>query len=390
MCLEQILRRPPLKAKVPEMINCGSFFWKKWFYQPFRKSSTPLLTSRKNGLTLKDCLTILNIKGEVGIFAFYIHSGSMAAAVRLLTDESILVTYNLYCQNDPVVTILIRGIDEPSPNTSRAPSHQNSLAERRKVSRGALVPEIFIQPPPRHASGIVDVSTMEKIEDESEMVTINMGNNDFVTFTMEYLLCWITSQLDDGKSLTDIIVQSFGPDGVMRKVQLSTEIWQQSLIRGPWQSSFLPLWNDYNQVRSTREAMLASLAQEVPNFTQMCQNFIYDLHKFTGDKGARSRLDSTGHEFLSWQANGTLQDDLNILAAKRSEGEMCAAHDLSPLYETALGIKWDKSQGKGISLHQQMSGLSLQPPKSQGSKAKQLARKSSKFFKKTFGPKGGK
>ena len=39
----------------------------------------------------------------------------MAAAVRLLSDESILVTYNLYCQKDDVVTILVRGINEPSP-----------------------------------------------------------------------------------------------------------------------------------------------------------------------------------------------------------------------------------------------------------------------------------
>jgi hypothetical protein len=37
-----------------------------------------------------------------------------------------------------------------------------------------------------------------------------------------------------------------------------------------------------------------------------------------------------------------LQDDLNLLAAKRSEGEVCAAHDLSLLYEAVLGAEWDK------------------------------------------------
>jgi hypothetical protein len=144
---------------------------------------------RRNGIKLESVLTILNVKDEVQKFAFYLHSASMAAAVRLLSDESILVTYNLYCQKDDVVTILVRGINEHSPNTSRSPSHQNSLRERRKISRGALVPEIFIQPTPRHASGTIDVSTMEEIEDESKMVTLDLGNGDFVTFTKEYLIC---------------------------------------------------------------------------------------------------------------------------------------------------------------------------------------------------------
>ncbi|KAM7202713.1 hypothetical protein V8F33_002639 [Rhypophila sp. PSN 637] len=31
------------------------------------------------------------------------HSESMAAAVRLLSDEAIIATYDLYCQNYPVV-----------------------------------------------------------------------------------------------------------------------------------------------------------------------------------------------------------------------------------------------------------------------------------------------
>jgi len=135
---------------------------------------------RRNGIKLENILTILNVEDEVQKFAFYLHSASMAAAVRLLSDESILVTYNLYCQKDDVITILVRGINEPSPNTSRSPSHQNSLREWRKISRGALVPEIFIQPAPRHASGTIDVSTMEEIEDESKMVTLDLGNGDFV------------------------------------------------------------------------------------------------------------------------------------------------------------------------------------------------------------------
>lgn len=96
----------------------------------------------------------------------------------------------MYCQNDLVVTVLIRDINETSPNTSRAPSHNNSFAERRKVSRGEIVPEILMQPHVRHTSGSMDVSTMERIDDvpEFEKITLDLGNEDFQTFTKEYLL----------------------------------------------------------------------------------------------------------------------------------------------------------------------------------------------------------
>jgi hypothetical protein len=191
----------------------------------------------------------------------------------------------------------------------------------------------------------------------------------------------------------------------MRKVQLTANIWQRSLIRGAWEKDFSPLWNDYNRIRGSREAILASLSQEFPNFTQSCQNFIHDLRKFSGDKAARNRLDQTGHAYYLGKPyfednirekiltiptkNGTLQDDLNLLAAKRSEGEVCAAHDLSPLYEAVLGVEWDKIRGKGVALHQQIGGLSLQQQASQSGTARQLAKKGSQFFKSTFGKRGG-
>jgi len=190
----------------------------------------------------------------------------------------------------------------------------------------------------------------------------------------------------------------------MRKVQLTAEIWQRSLIRGAWGKDFSPLWNNYNRIRGSREAILASLSQQSPNFTQSCQNFIYDLCKLSGDKAAQNRLDQTGHAYYLGKPyfednirekiltiptkNGTLQDDLNLLAAKRSEGEVCAAHDLSPLYEAALGVEWDKIRGKGVALHQ-IGGLSLQQQASQPGTARQLAKKGSQFFKSTFGKKGG-
>ncbi len=103
-----------------------------------------------------------------------------------------MTTFNLSFQKALVVTIWIRTADDLSPNTSRGtPSHQNSLAERRKVSRGGLVSETFIQPKVRHASDSIDVSTMEPIADiaGSDKVTIHLGGGRFETFTKEYLFC---------------------------------------------------------------------------------------------------------------------------------------------------------------------------------------------------------
>jgi hypothetical protein len=170
------------------------FFLKEDMTLPkFTQKQYTLLDVRQNGITLQSSLSITSTKGNTENFAFYIHSASMAAAVRMLTDESIWVTYKLYCQKDPVVTILIRDANEPSPNTSRAPSHSNSYAERRKVSRGKIIPEIFIQPRVRHDSGSMDVSTLERIDDipEFEKVTLDLGSGRFETFTKEYLICML-------------------------------------------------------------------------------------------------------------------------------------------------------------------------------------------------------
>jgi hypothetical protein len=214
-------------------------------------------------------------------------------------------------------------------------------------------------------------------------------------------ISWIDSQLNDSKPLTDIVVETFGQYGVMEKVRLTAEIWQRSLIRGPWRGAFLPLWNEYNRVRNAREAILSSLSSEVTGFTQACQNFIHDLRTFGGDKGSRQRLEGTGHEFYLGSPyfststrekllkiptkKGTLETDLRALSDKRRGGEICAAHDLSPIFEAILSVSWDKSRNKGVAINQQMGGLSIQ---GEPSKVKQIAKKGSQMFKKAFN-KGG-
>jgi hypothetical protein len=168
------------------------FILKESMSEPsFLQKDITLSQIRQRGLILNDCLRIVNVKGNPADFSFHIFSASMAAAVRLLSDESVLTTYRLYCQKDPVVVIFIRDANDPSPNTSKAPSHENSLRSRQSTARGRgkLVPELFIRPKPRHVSGSSDIGTLEEIKNEKDMVTVHLGGSDYVTFSKEYLVC---------------------------------------------------------------------------------------------------------------------------------------------------------------------------------------------------------
>jgi hypothetical protein len=82
--------------------------------------------------------------------------------------------------------------------------------------------------------------------------------------------------------------------------------------------------------------------------------------------------------------NGTLKSELEKLSKRkmdRGEGEeICVSHDLSPLYEVALGLDWKKL--KNDDLLKDMSNLGLgQKKKSAASNMRQgLIKKASTIF----------
>ena len=82
----------------------------------------------------------------------------------------------------------------------------------------------------------------------------------------------------------------------------------------------------------------------------------------------------------------TVENDLRALAQKRLGAEICASHDLAPLFERALGISWDEEREKARSKQHTMSSVEIV---AQGSNFKNLQKKGSKFFKDTFGRKKG-
>ena len=126
------------------------------------------------------------------------------------------------------------------------------------------------------------------------------------------------------------------------------------MIRGPWKSDFASLWEKHVVATHERHSTIAHLRETKPNFTQGCVNFIHDLRTFSGEKGSRARLEATGHEFYLGNPyfddatvsvilgmmtfNGSVEQQLQALAAKGSAAELYATHDLSPFFESVLGI----------------------------------------------------
>lgn len=205
-------------------------------------------------MSLKKCLQIAGVDANVDKHTFWIHSNSMKAAVQLLSDKSIEVTWSLYCQSDDVVTIHIRTAKDPSPNTSKASSHNNSLAERRHVSgQRRKVSEIFIRTPLDHITSGLDAATLEPIRDldDNDKVTLNIGGGKSETFSKDYLLgkkcsgfyfmCktnlilgWITAQDTAGKAVSNITVSTMTQNRRPKEIVLTDDIWHTSLLRGPW------------------------------------------------------------------------------------------------------------------------------------------------------------
>ena len=175
---------------------------------------------------------------------------------------------------------------------------------------------------------------------------------------------WIESQIEDLKKPTDIVVTSIKSDGSTWDVQLTPEVWQKHLLRGPWKSLFEDIWDTSMRAQAKREAMRLELISTTANFQQNCQNFIYDLRSFDTNKKSRERLETVRNRYYIGKPyfsddvcdkilrfpehSGTLQTVLEALEKKRVGSKICAAHDLSPIFESALGITWDKTRGKAL------------------------------------------
>jgi hypothetical protein len=151
------------------------------------------------------------------------------------------------------------------------------------------------------------------------------------------------------------------------------------------------------RAQAKREEMLAELHAANPAFQKACMDFISDLRQFGRNDRAKKRLEDTGDQYYIGQpyfnddtrrkilelpiTTGILQNALDGLAAKRQGSTICASHDLSPIFEAALGVTWDKTKGRASATVAKSVGSGLT------FRAKTLIKQGSQMFKK--GKRGG-
>lgn len=182
-----------------------------WFFRFEKKESVEFKQIHKTwqevvilGISLQSTLSVLDLKVEdQGNYNFYIFSASMKAAVQLLNDRSVYVTWQLYCQQDPTVEIIVRPTQDASPNSSRCPSSHASLAQRRKVSGKTSVSEIFLRPTIEPISENLDVSQLvpTKNLDPELKVVVELGGGKpevfFLSLECPGFSMWFNCQQDE-------------------------------------------------------------------------------------------------------------------------------------------------------------------------------------------------
>jgi hypothetical protein len=244
-----------------------------------------------------------------------------------------------------------------------------------------------------------DPVTQEPLKDlaESDKVQIDFGGGKHETFSKDYLIgmsfhfclrgtcgfpvirdisltCtfldigWIQCEALKGKGITGITVEALTRNKRPIQFLLSKDVWMSSLLRGPHNKEFQEIWDREQEIQARRSMALDYLFKN-PNFTRSAMAFIRDLHHFGRDQEAQRRLNGTGHEFYLGLpyfgpdaltrmldlplGKGTLQSALQDLVRRKRErderDEICAAHDLAPVFEAALGLDWkDLKSNSGL------------------------------------------
>ncbi|KAL8719744.1 MAG: hypothetical protein Q9225_003288 [Loekoesia sp. 1 TL-2023] len=220
-------------------------------------------------------------------------------------------TASMYCKNDPIVTIYIRDELNPSPNTSRAVSHATSLNERRKISGQHQSPDVIIREPKRNTFQSLDIISREPVRSlpVEDQVIIDQG-------------------------------------------QARQNHFRRTISTG-------------KTIMIQKNAAIEALKQD-DQFEINSKLFIRDLQTFGSDVEAQKRSHSTGSRFYLGTpyfnqetvqkiktlpvGDDTLEGKLNKLWEKKTaQGELdeiCASHDLAPLFGAAFGIDWKNLKGE--------------------------------------------
>ncbi|PYH33993.1 uncharacterized protein BO87DRAFT_426267 [Aspergillus neoniger CBS 115656] len=318
-------------------------------------------------------------------YSFFIFSDSMKAAVQMLTDRSIFLTYKMFCENDTAITIIVRPVSGSSPNSSQCPSAPESLRQRRKVSGKKNLQNVFVRPITRANTNSLDAETLSPINSlpDSEKMTLDLGQGQQETFSVSYLIGWTMAEAEKGTPLHNIVVTSITPKGRPVNLTLTRDTWTRSLLRGPNKNQFLEIWTKYSESAVRRTDLLDKLHRDYDYFDTNAKVFIKDLKLFGSKPDSRTRLLGTRHRYFLGEPyfSSTLVDHILVLplqtstvqghlddlmrkkASRGQEEELCASHDLAPVFLRAFSLDWDaiKKQNPTIMRIKDPHGLKKRP-----------------------------
>lgn len=178
------------------------------------------------------------------------------------------------------------------------------------------------------------------------------------------------AEVEKGTPLHEITVTSITPKGRPANIKLDHDVWTRSLLRSTEKARFREIWSQFSEATITRTDALESLCLDYPTFYENAKIFIQDLKRFGSRHDAQARLLSTKHKFFLGEPYfsaeavekilalplhpSTLRASLKELMDKKAErgqwDELCASHDLAPLFLRAFGLSWDAIKNEKLVL----------------------------------------
>lgn len=178
------------------------------------------------------------------------------------------------------------------------------------------------------------------------------------------------AEVERGTPLHETTVTSITPKGRPANVKLDHDVWTRSLLRSTEKARFREIWIQFSEATVVRTDALESLSLDYAAFYGNAKIFIQDLKRFDSRPDARARLLSTEHRFFLGEPYfsaeavekilalplhpSTLEANLEDLMGKKAErgqsDELCASHDLAPVFLRAFGLTWDAIKNEKLVL----------------------------------------
>jgi hypothetical protein len=128
----------------------------------------------------------------------------------------------------------------------------------------------------------------------------------------------VESEVAKGVRVTEILVKTLASDGAERSFLLRREFWERVLRKDPYKDTFEKFWMQQEAAMSDGTGHEYFLGHPY-----------FDIGEVEKILNLPTGIDVTLLTMLK-----------DLKEKKLGEAELCASHDLAPLFETILEVKW--------------------------------------------------